>query len=104
MADTTMACATTDRCQSTQSSQRINLATLMQLMEGGVVAEVVPINKNLGKHLQPTALPAGLKCAVGFDGDEAMRNRVPFEKLACAMAPGTPLENGQLDPSVAGCW
>ena len=103
MADTTMACATTDRCQSSQSSQRLNLAPLMQLMESGVVAEVVPINKNLGEHPQPTALLAGFENAVGLDRDDGVGNPLPFEQLACTVAKGTARKNRELNPFL-GSW
>ena len=102
MADTTMVCATKVRYPMTHSSKGINLTALMQLMEGGVVAKEVAINKDLGKHPEPTASLTGFEGAVGVDSDDAMGNRLPLEKLARSMAPGTTLENSQLDPLIAG--
>lgn len=103
MADTTMACATTDRCQSSQSSQRLNLATLMQLLESGVIAEVVPINEYLGEHPEAAALLAGFKNAVGLDRDDGVGNPLPLKQLACTVAKGTARKNRELNPFL-GDW
>lgn len=84
------------------SSQGINLAALMELMQTAVIAEIVSIHKNLWKHFESTALLTGFKNAVGLDRDDGVGNPLPFEQLACTVAKGTARKNRELNPFLGG--